>query len=137
MNVAEFFKVRGKNLYVKTRESDDYWSFEIKYSTDPKEEEDSKILGRKILSIKEYSNLIESIFPLLKEDIYRECNLRYACRSICLGKDLTNFFLFEGLPYEVHTFTFFLYKYKLDYIKQKENYLTKDDILKKLEIFRV
>ena len=31
MTVAEFFKIRGKSLYVKTRESDDYWSFEIKY----------------------------------------------------------------------------------------------------------
>jgi len=137
MRVAEFFKVRGKPLYLTTRESNEYWSFEIKYSLDPKDEEEYRILGRNILPIKDYSNLIGSIVPLLKDDIYHECNLQYCSKSICLGKDLTNFFLFEGLPYEVQIFTFFLYKYKLDYIKQKEDYLTKDEILKKLEIFKV
>lgn len=137
MRVAEFFKVRGKSLYLTTRESNEYWSIEIKYSLDPKDEEEYRILGRNILPIKDYSNLIGSIVPLLKDDIYYECNLQYGSKSICLDKDLTNFFLFEGLPYEVQTFTFFLYKYKLDYIKQKEDYLTKDDILKKFEIFKV
>lgn len=137
MRVAEFFKVRGKSLYLTTRESNEYWSIEIKYSLDPKDEEEYRILGRNILPIKDYSNLIGSIVLLLKDDIYHECNLQYGCKSICLGEDLTNFFLFKGLPYEVQTFTFFLYKYKLDYIKQKEDYLTKDEILKKLEIFKV
>ena len=137
MTVVELFKVRGKPLYLTTRDSNEYWSIEIKYSLDPKDEEEYRILGRTILPIKDYSNLIGSIVPLLKDDIYPECNLQYDSKSICLGKDLTNFFLFKGLPYEVQTFTFFLYKYKLDYIKQKEDYLTKDDILKKLEIFKV
>lgn len=137
MRVAEFFKVRGKSLYLTNRESNEYWSFEIKYSLDPKDEEEFKILGRRIITIKDYSNLIGSLVHLLKDDNYPECNLQYGCKSICLGKDLTDFFLFKGLPYEVQTFTLFIYKYKLDYIKQKEDYLTKDEILKKLEIFKV
>lgn len=85
MRVAEFFKVRGKSLYLTTRESNEYWSIEIKYSLDTKDEEESKILGRNILPIKDYSNLIGSLVHLLKDDIYPECNLQYGCKSICLG----------------------------------------------------
>lgn len=70
MRVAEFFKVRGKSLYLTTRESNEYWSIEIKYSLDQKDEEEYRILGRNILPIKDYSNLIGSIVPLLKDDIY-------------------------------------------------------------------
>ena len=137
MRFADYFKVRGKPLYLTTRDTNDYWSFEINYSTDPKDEEYSKILGRKIVTIKDYSNLIKSIFPLVKDGIYPKFNLQYGSTSICLGEDLTNFFLFEGSPYEAQKFTFFMYKYKLDYLKQQEVYLTKDEIINKLEVFKV
>ena len=94
MRVVEFFKVRGMPIYLAIRESNAYWSFEFKYSTDQNDEDYYKTLGREILTIKDYSNLIKMVFTLLKEDIYPEYNLRYGSTSVCLNEDVTKFFLF-------------------------------------------
>lgn len=134
MTFVELFKVRGKNLFVVNYECSHYWSVEIKYDADWMSK--SFYLDREILSVEEYVNFINSIDPLLTNDIYNKFFMNSKYNFINL-RDSSKFILFEGAPYEEQKLTFRSYKYKLRNIERQEGYLTKDEILKKLDIFKV
>lgn len=133
MTVVELFKVRGKNLFVVNYECSHYWSVEIKYNADWMNK--SFYTDRDTLSVEEYVNFINSIDPLLTNDIYNKFFLDSKYNFINLG-DSSKFILFEGAPYEEQKLTFRSYKYKLRNIERQDGYLTKNEILKKLEIFK-